>query len=579
MALYISDDIVIKDNKITTAESNADLQILPNGSGALQVDQINISGNEITTNDSNANLELSANSSGYVQVMGTGAMVVPASTTGNRPSGVSGMLRLNTTTGNFEGYDGSSWGSLAGSTSASEDSDNTATKTKVQIGTSAVNIDTWTTSSYWGAKYNYVAYDEVNSEMQTGIIHIVHDSTTAYMSEYGKTETGSSSFLTFTADISGGYVRLRGVGTSTTNSVTVFRTALGSSSSADSSSDNTGLTLVSDLDSSQAALDTTAHATYRGVSYFIVANNAGGDDSTVGFECLKINATHDGSTAYHTEYGRTSTTSGHMVTYDVDINGSDIRLLGTSAAANTVIKIYKIMVKDTEEAATSDSVNIITNTDVDSAIENVNTFENSVDEDTTFQAVHYFNTVKSADEEEYQVSEIICVGDGGNNIYESEFGIVTSGNRQLVTYTTDYSNTTGRLRVVGATTDLVINGYRINLKRKGGGVAASSVVLTSSAQTIAGAKTFSNAIAMTVGSDPSGVANNAHIYSKDDTASAEVYVRDEAGNVTKLSPHNKQGEWEYFSRNASTGKTVRVNMEEMIKDIEKLTGKKYIKEE
>ena len=79
--------------------------------------------------------------------------------------------------------------------------------------------------------------------------------------------------------------------------------------------------------------------------------------------------------------------------------------------------------------------------------------------------------------------------------------------------------------------------------------------------------------------DPSGVANNAHVYAKDDSASAEVYVRDEAGNVTKLSPHNKQGEWEYFSRNTITGKTVRVNMEEMIKDIEKLTGKKYIKEE
>ena len=80
-------------------------------------------------------------------------------------------------------------------------------------------------------------------------------------------------------------------------------------------------------------------------------------------------------------------------------------------------------------------------------------------------------------------------------------------------------------------------------------------------------------------SDPSTTADFAHIYAKDDTSSAEVYVRDEAGNVTKLSPHNKQGEWEYFSRNTITGKTVRVNMEEMIKDIEKLTGKKYIKEE
>ena len=77
--------------------------------------------------------------------------------------------------------------------------------------------------------------------------------------------------------------------------------------------------------------------------------------------------------------------------------------------------------------------------------------------------------------------------------------------------------------------------------------------------------------------DPSGTADHAHIYAKDDSASAEVFVRDEAGNVTKISPHNEEGEWEYYSRNTKTGKTVRVNMEEMIRDIEKLTGKSYIK--
>ena len=84
-------------------------------------------------------------------------------------------------------------------------------------------------------------------------------------------------------------------------------------------------------------------------------------------------------------------------------------------------------------------------------------------------------------------------------------------------------------------------------------------------------------IALTVGSDPTTVTNKAHIYAKDESSSAEVFVRDEAGNVTKISPHNEQGEWEYYSRNVKTGKTVRINMEEMIRDIEKLTGKIYIK--
>jgi len=74
-------------------------------------------------------------------------------------------------------------------------------------------------------------------------------------------------------------------------------------------------------------------------------------------------------------------------------------------------------------------------------------------------------------------------------------------------------------------------------------------------------------------------SDHAHIYAKDDTGSAEVYVRDEAGNVTKLSPHNEKGNWEYFSRNVITGKVIRIDMEEMIRDIEKLTGKVYIKGE
>ena len=79
--------------------------------------------------------------------------------------------------------------------------------------------------------------------------------------------------------------------------------------------------------------------------------------------------------------------------------------------------------------------------------------------------------------------------------------------------------------------------------------------------------------------DPSGISNASHIYAKDESSSSEVFVRDEAGNITKISPHNEQGEWEYYSRNTKTGKTVRVNMEKMIQDIERLTGNKYIENE
>jgi hypothetical protein len=76
--------------------------------------------------------------------------------------------------------------------------------------------------------------------------------------------------------------------------------------------------------------------------------------------------------------------------------------------------------------------------------------------------------------------------------------------------------------------------------------------------------------------DPAGVTDSSHIYAKDDAGSSEVYVRDEAGNVTKISPHNDVGEWEYYSVNKNTGKTVRVNMEKMIRKLEQLTGETFI---
>ena len=575
-------DIAGGANITTTGSSNTltvALDAALTGLTSVTVDGITISDNLITTNESNANLELDANSSGYVRVLGTGAFGIPVGTTGQRPTAVAGQLRLNSTTSTFEGYDGTSWGSLAGSLEAQADTSNTTRVTLGQIGSSATIVDSFLVSAFQTVKYNYVVNDEINGEFQTGFIHLVHDSSDSYLSEYAITHTGSSAFATFTTDISGSTVRLKLTGTSTTNSITLFRTGLGDNSEADSSSTNTGLTLNADVDSAQESLDTTSASTYRGVQYFILASQTAGDGSTVGHECIKINAVHDGSTVYHTAFGRTSTTDADLMTYDVDINSGNIRLLGTGATANTSVKIYKIMIQDTEESSTGDNVSVITNTDVDSAIENVDSWENSLTAGTTYQAAHYFNTVKApagVGGAEYQVSEIVVVADGGDNVFESEFGIVNSGNRQLITYSTDYNNTTARLRGVGATTNLVVNGYRVNMERKGLGVSAASVVLNTNDQSIAGLKRFSDPIMMTVGSDPSTVANNAHIYAKDETSSAEVFVRDEAGNVTKISPHNEQGEWEYYSRNTKTGKTVRINMEEMIRDIEKLTGKTYI---
>ena len=156
--------------------------------------------------------------------------------------------------------------------------------------------------------------------------------------------------------------------------------------------------------------------------------------------------------------------------------------------------------------------------------------------------------------------------------------ISTKGTDQLEFSATQSGSTVTVKAASTSGSSTTVNGYRVHMLRGSAGASTADTVLVSTTQSITGAKTFDSPLALTVGSDPSTVANKAHIYAKDDSSSAEVFVRDEAGNVTKISPHNEEGEWEYYSKNTKTGKTVRVNMEEMIRDIEKITGKKYIKD-
>ncbi len=87
------------------------------------------------------------------------------------------------------------------------------------------------------------------------------------------------------------------------------------------------------------------------------------------------------------------------------------------------------------------------------------------------------------------------------------------------------------------------------------------------------------AIKMGEVSKPSATTDHGYIYVKNDSGTGEVFVLDAADNETKISPHNENGEWEYYSKNTKTGKTVRINMERMVRDLETLTGRKYIENE
>ena len=78
----------------------------------------------------------------------------------------------------------------------------------------------------------------------------------------------------------------------------------------------------------QVSIAEYAHATYDGVKAVITA-----DDGT-NRSIAEILITHNGTTAIATEYAQLNTATA-LATFDVDISGSDIRILATPAAATS----------------------------------------------------------------------------------------------------------------------------------------------------------------------------------------------------------------------------------------------------
>ena len=95
----------------------------------------------------------------------------------------------------------------------------------------------------------------------------------------------------------------------------------------------------------------------------------------------------------------------------------------------------------------------------------------------------------------------------------------------------------------------------------------------------AGASSRMGAINLDNTSDPSDRADSSWIFAKDDGGTSKIFVLEESGTASRISPHNGAGEWEFYSYNNRTGKTFRVNMERMIKKLEEYTGESFIETE
>ena len=567
------------------------------------------------------------------------------------------------------------WRIGLGDSTAAETVGATTTFVNADVDSAAEQIDTWAHGSFRGAKYYVSAKNTDTSEVVTTEALVVHDGTTAYISQYNQIYTASGTPITMTADISGANVVVNAALTSANWKVTGYRVLLSDSetNTDDGSTSTQGYTLASTTVSSTATeIDSFASATTTGAFYVVTGASAGetaysaqevyvvtdgsgayvtngpfvstkdsaqlsftadyaggsvslkaastsGASTTVSaykVQMLRDNAglatidsftggttnraakyffsvndtennrltntealvVHDGTTAYITQYGTVNTSGTTLITLSAEYSAGTVYVKATAGTAR--VTGYRILLQDDQTATSTDNNAVIAETaGVSSTATEIDTWQTDAITGAFYVVAGYNSTEGVASAAE------VTVITGGSSPYNGDVFInagptISSKSSDQLEFSATLSGTTVSVKAAstsGASTN--VSAYRVNLLRGDGGSVAANVTIADT-QSISGAKTFAAPVALQVtASDPSGEANKAHIYAKDEASSAEVYVRDEAGNVTKISPHNAQGEWEYYSRNTRTGKTVRVNMEELIRDLEQLTGKTYIKDQ
>lgn len=80
----------------------------------LNVDNITINGNTISSTNTDGNIIIDPAGTGYVQIVGANGLVIPSGNGAQQGPSINGTIRLNTDSGQFEGFANGNWASLGG---------------------------------------------------------------------------------------------------------------------------------------------------------------------------------------------------------------------------------------------------------------------------------------------------------------------------------------------------------------------------------------------------------------------------------------------------------------------------------
>jgi len=189
-------------------------------------------------------------------------------------------------------------------------------------------VDTFPTQFTDGVKYYSVFRDIVNDEYEVRELLLVHDGTTAYITDYGNVSTTASPLVTYTASCSNGVVTLSGATNGGEGTLILYRMDFGLRTNL-GTYNNITYGLLGDVDATNiTTVDEFEVASRKTAKYIVNLHNV----NSVVTQTSEISLIHNGSTA---SFSEVSVDSGSTIgNFSADVSGGKVRLRFQGSGAN-----------------------------------------------------------------------------------------------------------------------------------------------------------------------------------------------------------------------------------------------------
>jgi hypothetical protein len=345
---------------------------LPTWSDSLTIDEVNLTGdlnvddvlyvdtvnNRVGINDVTPSITL--------DIAGTDAIKVPAGSDAQRPIGVNGYIRYNTTSNSFEGYAANNWSSLGGVKDVDQD---TYIEAEISPGsdedtlyfynggtlTTQLSADGFTTITVDDITINdnIITVDTADTNLElsgngTGVVYINDELQVVSTTRLQNTLTADLGAVFNDTNDATGDVQIKGQ----TEDNLVFVDASADKVGIAQSNPQTTLQIKdfgfdSETTTVASVTPTTimefAAADFRTAKLIVqITNTVTGE-----YQSEEIMLIHDGSTADFVEYGIIFTGSARLAAFSTNIASGTVSLIATGATAdNQVYKVVKTMITD-----------------------------------------------------------------------------------------------------------------------------------------------------------------------------------------------------------------------------------------